>query len=847
MERRAAVSLGVGAWALVLASVAATGAPPSPLKVVGNHVENDRGERVWLRGVNVAGLEWTSDGEGRILETVRTAIDDWRVNHVRLPLAQDRWFGKAREQTDGGAAYRGLVRKVVDACSERGSHVVLDLHWSDAGVWGRQVGQHRMPDRNSVAFWTEVARAYKDHPAVVFDLYNEPHDVSWDVWLEGGQVSERDRRTGEELTYEAVGMRELLDTVRATGATNVVIVGGLDWSYDLSGIIEGRRLADPRGRGVLYANHAYPIKGDTVEQWVSKMVQATRALPVIVSEFGAETRAGPGAARGEAWVRQVLQALQEHQWHWTAWDLHPAAGPSLISDWEYTPTPGFGRWVKQALLGTLPPYPARADLAQAPPVPARSSPEPVGMFEDHLDVGEVRYRGAVAHDAERDAYTLSASGGDMWFDRDAFHFAWKKVSGDLVLAADVALVGLGTDPHRKAFLMVRQSLDSDSAYVDVALHGDGLTSLQFRETKGGLTHEIQAAIAAPKRIALVRRGKYVRMDLSADGGPPTYSGAAVRVDLEGPCYVGIGLCSHDRNVLETVIFTRVVLSTGASGQAVKPTLFSALETQSVGTTDRRVVLVTPSRIEAPTWVDGGRALLVCRDGRLLKVPVAGGGPVPLDTGFATHCTREHGLSPDGTTLAITDQSQTDRRARIHTMSARGGTPRLVSSEAPSYWHGWSPDGQTLSFRGERGGEHDVYTVPAAGGRETRLTTAKGRDDGPVFAPDGRSIYFSSERTGRMQLWRMDPDGSNQAPLTDDEFDNGSPHPSPDGQSLVFLSFEKHAAGGIEDRDVCLRQMSLKDREIEVLGRFLGGQGTMNAPCWSPDGRKIAFVTYQFVP
>lgn len=355
-----------GLWSLPLCGIALAAAgkgvpmsakpssTPPPLKVVNTQLFDSHNQPVLLRGVNTACLEWTSDGEGHILDTVRTAIRDWHVNVIRLPLAQDRWFGKASEQTDDGKAYRALVKQVVDLCAAQGCYIVLDLHWSDAGVWGQQIGQHAMPDQNSVLFWKDCARAYRNHPAVLFDLYNEPHDVSWDIWLNGGTVTEKDRQRGFTQTYEAVGMQALLDTVRGAGAKNVVIAGGLDWAYDMSGILAGKLLSDPKGNGVIYANHAYPFKGDTVEQWITKMETATKTLPVIVSEFGADAR-GRGGQTGEQWVRHVLQALQDHHWHWTAWDLHPAAGPRLISDWNYTPTPSFGVWVKQALLGTLPP------------------------------------------------------------------------------------------------------------------------------------------------------------------------------------------------------------------------------------------------------------------------------------------------------------------------------------------------------------------------------------------------------------------------------------------------------------------------------------------------------------
>jgi hypothetical protein len=332
--------------------------PPLALKVAGMRLVDSRDRPVLLRGVNTAGLEWSNNGEGRIVATVKTAIRDWKVNHVRLPLAQDRWFGKAPGQTDEGKAYRAIVREIVDHCAEQGCYLLLDLHWSDAGEWGKQIGQHVLPDQNSLAFWKDVAAAYKDHPAVLFDLYNEPHDVSWEAWRDGGLVTERERRTRRELTFLGVGMQPLLDAVRSTGARNVVIVGGLDWAYDFSGILNGKQLVDPTGNGVVYANHAYPIKGENVAAWIARMETAAKQLPVIVSEFGSEPQGGAGLT-GEEWNRQVLQALRDHRWSWTAWDLHPAAGPRLVADWDYTPTPFFGALVKEALL-----------VPAAPPAPA---------------------------------------------------------------------------------------------------------------------------------------------------------------------------------------------------------------------------------------------------------------------------------------------------------------------------------------------------------------------------------------------------------------------------------------------------------------------------------------------
>ena len=477
---------------------------------------------------------------------------------------------------------------------------------------------------------------------------------------------------------------------------------------------------------------------------------------------------------------------------------------------------------------------------------ASSGPGPVGMFENHQDIGTVVHAGTASFDPNSQRYTISGSGENMWSVRDAFHYLWKQAAGDLALTADVTLVGKGTEPHRKACLMIRQSLDPDSVYVDIALHGDGLTSLQFRDAKGAATHEVQSNIKAPKRLRIEKRGKYALMFLAAEQKEPAYSGAAVRIAFEEPFYVGLGVCAHNKDVTETATFSNVELVAPIPARADRPILYSSLETQTIASTDRRVVHVTPTRIEAPNWLRDNKALIFNSGGRIYRIPVEGGTPEAIDTGFATRCNNDHGVSPDGTTLVISDQSQEGHKSLIYTLPISGGTPTRITKSAPSYWHGWSPDGTTLAFCGERNGEFDIYTIPAKGGEETRLTTAPGLDDGPEYSPDGRFIYLNSVRTGLMQIWRMKPDGSNQEQVTSDDYNNWFPHLSPDGRRMVFLSYEKDVTGHPENKDVTLRMMSLDSKKIEVLGRFFGGQGTINVPSWSPDGRRIAFVSYQLI-
>jgi Tol biopolymer transport system component len=225
--------------------------------------------------------------------------------------------------------------------------------------------------------------------------------------------------------------------------------------------------------------------------------------------------------------------------------------------------------------------------------------------------------------------------------------------------------------------------------------------------------------------------------------------------------------------------------------------------------------------------------------------VGGGEPKLLDTGFANRCNNDHGLSPDGARLAISDQSH-DGKSLIYVLPAAGGSPRQVTTTGPSYWHGWSPDGSTLAFCGERNGEFDIYTIPVEGGEEKRLTTAKGLDDGPDYTADGKFIYFNSERTGTMHIWRMKPDGSQQEQVTSDDFNNWFPHPSPDGRWLVFLSYEKGVVGHPANQTVRLRLMPLAGGRIEEMAKFFGGQGTINVPSWSPDSQKLAYVTYEML-
>jgi TolB protein len=280
----------------------------------------------------------------------------------------------------------------------------------------------------------------------------------------------------------------------------------------------------------------------------------------------------------------------------------------------------------------------------------------------------------------------------------------------------------------------------------------------------------------------------------------------------------------------------------AQAPAQAPQYESRLEIVDIRTGARRIVHRSTTRFEAPNWSRDGRHLLINQQGSLYRIPVEGGPPQKLDIGAVEGCNNDHGYSPDGSLLAISCRPSSS----VYVVAADGGAPRLLTSLAPSYWHGWSPDGKTLAYVGQRDREYDIYTMPVGGGAETRLTTARGLDDGPDYTPDGQWIYFNSVRTGTMRIWRMRPDGSDQQQVTvDPQYADWFPHPSPDGKWLVWISFDATVEGHPPYKDVVLRLMPLGDPRStpRVLFPLFGGQGTMNVPSWSPDSTQFAFVSY----
>jgi hypothetical protein len=236
---------------------------------------------------------------------------------------------------------------------------------------------------------------------------------------------------------------------------------------------------------------------------------------------------------------------------------------------------------------------------------------PVGIFENHEDVGAVLHPGSTTCDAAKRAYTLRGSGENMWSTQDAFQFAFKKVSGDVELTADVSFPNTTGNPHKKAGLIFRTSLDANSVYADIALHGNGLLALQYRDQNGATTHEIKSNLSPvdanaaapgtplpPIHLKLVHRGDYLYMFVGKPGETPHYDGESIRVPLKGEFYAGIGVCAHDKNDVQEAVFSNVQLRT-LSASTGAPVLYSTLETVAANSTDRQVIYYAQGRFEAP--------------------------------------------------------------------------------------------------------------------------------------------------------------------------------------------------------------------------------------------------------
>jgi hypothetical protein len=472
----------------------------------------------------------------------------------------------------------------------------------------------------------------------------------------------------------------------------------------------------------------------------------------------------------------------------------------------------------------------------------------VGVFDAQTEVGRAR-RGSVSYDSGDQTYLIAGSGQNMWNDRDDFHFVWKRMTGNFILSARARFIGTGVEAHRKLGWTIRPSLEPNSQHVTAAVHGDGLMSLQFRRTAGAATEEMKSRDSLAGGDAVIRLerrdGSYIMS--VARFGDTLVSQELTGISLPDTVYVGLFVCAHNDTVVERASFSNVRVTIPAKPDLVpyRDYLGSNLEILDLASGNATIVHHYSGSFQAPNWTHDGKALIYAQEGRLYRFDLASRLPEVINTGFATRNNNDHVLSFDGKMLAISHHTTEDSGASIvYTVPVTGGTPKRVTAKGPSYLHGWSPDGRWLVFTGQRNNDFDVYKIPAEGGQEIRLTNTPGLDDGPEFTPDGAYIYFNSSRTGRMQIWRMRPDGTDQQRITSDGFNNWFPHISPDGKWIAYIAFPPEVAADDHPfyKEVSLRLIPIGGGTPRVIAYLYGGQGTINVPSWSPDGKRLAFVS-----
>jgi len=471
----------------------------------------------------------------------------------------------------------------------------------------------------------------------------------------------------------------------------------------------------------------------------------------------------------------------------------------------------------------------------------------IGQFLNNTDVGSVKHEGSVLYDEKNQTYTIEGSGTNMWFGEDEFHFLWLPLKGDFILRAEAKFLGEGVDPHRKMGWIIRNDLNTGAAHVNACVHGDGLTSLQFRRKEGADTEELRSSDSLPDVIQLERKGNTYLMSTCTHGKP--FQIVKVQdIQLKDEVLAGLYVCSHNPEVIEKAVFRNVRIIKPAGEDLVPYTdyLGSNLEILDIESRNRLILFNTPHSLQAPNWTNDGKRLIYNSNGLLYAYDLEQGDISPLQTGFANNNNNDHVLSFDGRLLGISHHKAEDKgQSTIYVMPAEGSVkPEQITSAGASYLHGWSPDGSLLLFTGHRKNKYDIYGISIESKEETQLTDTDGLDDGSEYSPDGKYIYFNSNRTGTMQIWRMKPDGSEQEQLTFDSYNDWFPHVSPDNKWIVFISYPEDVPSDDHPfyKHVLIRLMTVFGGDPEIIAYVYGGQGTMNVPNWSPDSKKIAFVS-----
>lgn len=381
-------------------------------------------------------------------------------------------------------------------------------------------------------------------------------------------------------------------------------------------------------------------------------------------------------------------------------------------------------------------------------------PIDLGPFSTISDVGELSRKTLVAFDRSSGIYFVSASGENIWGERDAFGFVWRELQGEASIGARVHLIGKSSQPHRKAGVMFRQSLAPDSIYVDAVVHGDGLTSLQFRAEAGGPTREIQCDRQEPTAIRLEKRGDYFQLFTSNEDGVYSTTGCMIKVILGTKFLAGLAVSAHDNAAFETARFSSVTVGLPPPR---KSTTVSAIEIVPVDSLTRRVLWYSSQKLEVPSFTADGDGVCFREGGQIMKLSLVG-----------------------------------------------SSEPILVGAD-----------------------NMDVCATAA-----------------PLSSPQRLSSRVSG---GRSLVWLETAEGKPRK-LIDDGRSQWHPRIAPDAASFVYLSGTARPLDGkIAASDYLLILRALAGGEERTLAHLYGGPGSLGLSPWSPDGKRVVFMSQEPEP
>jgi Tol biopolymer transport system component len=476
---------------------------------------------------------------------------------------------------------------------------------------------------------------------------------------------------------------------------------------------------------------------------------------------------------------------------------------------------------------------------------------PLGVFSHHQDIGACKQPGSAVYDPTSQSYTLSSAGTNGRNALEQLHFVGKKLRGDFIVQATVRFLDSGKSPLRKLGIVARDSLAPGSRYAAACVHGAPFTCLLHRPSAGAAAAEVEISSFHPTELQLARTGN--RFTLSAAVFGESYKSVSVDVPLEEEVHVGLFLCGHVEGGVEQAQFSnvRVIIPAAPDYRPYTDYLGSHLEVMEVQSGARRILHSEPGSIQAPNWTPDDKLLYNSAEGVMYSFDIATGKVAELETGPCRQNNNDHVLSFDGKLLALSNYAGNPRRSVAFILPATGSrTPQQITSPEAghAFLHGWSPDSKKLVFTGGRKGEtghyRNLWAVDVETKLETALTPPGTLDDGPEYTPDGKYIYFNSVRTGTMQIWRMRPDGSQPEQVTFDEYNDWFPHISPDGKWLVYIAFPKEMDPWTHPfyQHCYIRLMPTAGGVPKTIAYLYGGQGSMNTPNWSPDSKRIAFVS-----